>query len=121
LASFRALVSYSNTMIKWSKVPNPSRRKLCRRIERLKKYMDEQDPDLSPTRQKKAEQAAKEAGEQTGEHAENIGRTSGEQNQQPVAEQQVAAENTKCTQSSAKRPGSGGGSAGINVVLMMIL
>ncbi|MCE9551979.1 MAG: hypothetical protein K8T91_01190 [Planctomycetes bacterium] len=124
LASFCALVSYSNTMIKWSKVPNPSRRKLCRRIERLKKYMDEQDPDLSPTRQKQAEMAemaAKEAGEQTGEHAENIGRTSGEQNQQPVVEQHVATENTKSAPSSSKRPGNGGGSAGINVVLMMIL
>ena len=63
LASFRALVSYSNTMIKWSKVPNPSRRKLCRRVERIKKYMDEQDPDLSPTRRKQAEMAEQAAQE----------------------------------------------------------
>ena len=109
-------------------------------------HMDTIHIDLSYTRREKMEEAekaaaaqrAQEAGEQAGEcpraepgalgagaeageSAENIGRTTGEHNQQPVVEQPVAPEKKKSDRSTAKRPGSGGGAAGINVVLMMIL
>ena len=146
LASFRAIVSYANTMNRLVKEPKPSKRKLDRRAERILKYMNEEDIDLSYTRREKMEEAEKAAaaqkgreagvqagecpraepgalgaGAEAGEPAENIGRTTGKQSQQPVVEQAVAPEKKKSDRSTAKRPGSGGGSAGINVVLMMIL
>ena len=146
LASFRAIVSYANTMNRLVKEPKPSKRKLDRRAERILKYMNEEDIDLSYTRREKMEEAEKAAaaqkgqeagvqagecpraepgalgaGEQAGEPAEKSRRTTGEQNQQPVAEQPVAPDNKKSDRSPSKRPGNGGGSAGINMGLMMIL
>ena len=137
LRSFLAIVSYANTMNRLVKEPKPSKRKLDRRAERILKYMNEEDIDLSYTRREKMEEAEKAAaaqraqeageqagecpraepgalgaGEQAGEPAENIGRTCGEQHRQTVAEQAVAPENKKASEALRSGPVEAAGRQG---------